>query len=167
MFQYRPLIDWLQARQSASVEDKLRLDGWFRSKGFPPPRLLAHNDGTTFWVGRVERKIDGLRAFTSLIHELRPLSSNGSIFVKPADGWKGQACGRIDAADADFAALYEKTRTIRMLTCSPAGEPPAVVAALLRLGARASWTMQPGRHLRGDQPGDRAAARSGPQVLQA
>ena len=124
---------------------------------------MAHNDGKLFHVGDTARHIADDRGFAELIGELRASCANGSIFVKPIDGRQGRHCRRIDDAHADLDGLQAMTatrrflfqetliqhaalaaifpgcvNTIRAVTCTPPGEPPVVVAALLRLGAGAS-----------------------------
>jgi hypothetical protein len=114
-------------------------------------------------VEGVERRVGDLGAFAAAIDELRSRSGSGSVFAKPVEGGRGEDCRRIDAPGADLAALYAQTRsrrflfqetltqhpaldaiyphsvnTIRVLTCTQAGAPPAVVAAVLRLGVGGS-----------------------------
>ncbi|HEX2527575.1 MAG TPA: sugar-transfer associated ATP-grasp domain-containing protein [Geminicoccus sp.] len=158
--QITSLVDRLKASdEHGLLEDKLRFEAWFRSRNFPLARQFAHNEGRTFWVDGAERQVDDLAAFKALVEELRARSSHGSIFVKPVGGMQGDGCRRIDRADADLAELYEDTRarpflfqetlvqhpalaaiypgsinTIRLLTCRAPGQPPAVIAAILRLG---------------------------------
>jgi hypothetical protein len=140
------------------LKDKLRFETWFRSRGFPLPHLFASNDGPVFRLDGEERQVEDLAGFVSLMAELRSLSDSGSVFVKPIDGWQGEECERIDAS-SDLTSFYQRTRsrrflfqetlvqhpvlstinphsinTIRVLTCRPAGDEPAVVGAVLRLG---------------------------------
>ena len=124
------------------------------------PRLLAHNEGATFRVGEEERRVDDARAFAALAGDLLARSATGSVFAKPVEGRKGYGCRRIDGATAaELAALHAETaaqrflfeetlvqhpalaaifpgsvNTVRVLTCSEAGGPPAAIAAILRLG---------------------------------
>jgi hypothetical protein len=126
------------------------------------PRLLAHGEGATFRAGEEERHVGDGRAFAALVKDLLARSGTGSVFAKPVEGRKGYGWRRVDGATAaaDLAALHAETQaqrflfaetliqhpalaaifpgsvnTVRVLTCSGgAGEPPAAIATILRLG---------------------------------
>ena len=142
------------------LEDKLRFHERFRDTDCRIPRLLAHNCGNVFHVGETVRHIDDSRSFAALLDELCGRSTTNSVFIKPVDGRQGRHCYRIDPASGDVSWIYaeavtrrflfEETlvqhealsavfpcsvNTIRVVTCAGPGEPPVVVAALLRLGA--------------------------------
>lgn len=157
----KQLKQWLQGRRYEGIlANKLSFHRHFDGSGLPLPRFLAHNTDRTFYIKEEERSVGHCRAFCDLIEVLRARSSNGSIFIKPIDGGKGEGCYRIDEG-ADPAALYERIvsgcflfeetlaqheaisaiyphsiNTVRVLTCVTDGGAgrPAAVAALLRMG---------------------------------
>jgi Sugar-transfer associated ATP-grasp len=156
---YEKLTALRQGEHHAVLEDKLCFHERFRGKDFRLPRLLAHNDGDIFHVGATVRHVGDSRAFAALMGELCGCSATGSVFVKPADGKQGYRCHRVDLASAGLDALYAETlerhslfeetlaqhpalhaifprsvNTVRVVTCSEPGEPPAAIAAILRLG---------------------------------
>ena len=158
--QYKRLEGLREGEHHEVLEDKLRFHDRFRDTDCRIPRLLAHNCGSVFHVGATVRHIGDGRSFAALVDELCGRSTTGSIFVKPVDGMQGSRCHRINSASGDLGwihadtvarrFLFEETlvqhealgavfpssvNTIRVVTCAGLGEPPVVVAALLRLGA--------------------------------
>ena len=161
--QYEKLKALRQGEHHELLDDKHRFHERFRGTDCVLPRLLAHNDGTLFHVGDAARHVGDRTTFARLMDELRARSATRSIFVKPVDGMQGRHCCLVDAGSTDLDELHAMTmerrfvfeetlvqhaalgaifphsvNTIRAVTCAAPGEPPVVVAALLRLGVGAS-----------------------------
>jgi hypothetical protein len=157
--QYEKLKTLRRGEHYAVLEDKLRCHERFSGTDLRLPRLLAHNDRDLFHVGPTVRHVSDSRTFADLVAELCGRSATRSVFLKPVDGKQGYRCHRVDLASPDVDGLYAQTaagrylfeetlvqhpalgaifphsvNTVRVVTCTGPGEPPAAIAAVLRLG---------------------------------
>ena len=89
------------------LKNKIKFENFCIKEGFSTPRILAHNEGASFFINEVELHIESAEFFKAFLEEILEANNVTGIFLKPLAGIQGRGCFKLQAEDLEDKQVLE------------------------------------------------------------